>query len=207
MSRLCLAFAVASSVLVAGPSARAASPVKVALLPMVVHGQERSEYLQAGVGDMLMSRLVQAGGIDVVRVVDSRSATTDVDAARNTARALGAKFVVFGSFTSFGDGASLDLQCARTDAGSEEGARKVFVQAGDLGSIIPRIGDLAERVARFVAEPPAAGEALPAVSAGPARGGISRAEIDDLRRRVEALEAAGGAARQGASPRTEKPSR
>ena len=188
MSRFSLALVMAGALILAGTRpAAAADPVKVLRLPVLGHSQDRADYLQAGVGDMLMSRLGQAGGLNVVRVTDSKSATTDLETARSAARALGARYVVFGSFTSFGDGASLDLQCARTDA-TDVGARQIFVQSGALGSIIPRIDDLADRVARYVAEPAAAGE-VPAVSAGPtAKTAVSRSELDDLRRRVEALE-------------------
>jgi TolB-like protein len=188
VSRFSLAFAVAGALLLTGPlPAASAEPVKLALLPVVVHSQDRAEYLQAGVGDMLMSRLSQTAGLSVVRVTDLKAATTDLEAARGAARAMGARYVIFGSFTSFGDGASLDLQVARTDA-SDEGARQVFVQSGALGSIIPRIDDLAERVARYVTEPASAG-AVPAVStAPPAKSAVSRGELDDLRRRVDALE-------------------
>ena len=187
MSRFSLALAVAGAFLLSTPPrATAADTVKVALLPVAVHSQERSDYLQSGVSDMLMSRLSQAPGLNVVRVTDLKAATTDLESARGAARAVGAKYVVFGSFTSFGDGASLDLQCARVEAG-EEPARQIFVQSGALGSIIPKIDDLADRVARYVEEPSSGGEA--AVSAGPpARGSVSRAEYDDLRRRVEAIE-------------------
>lgn len=188
MSRFSLAVAVAGACLLSGPlPGGAADTVRVALLPVAVHSQERPDYLQAGVGDMLMSRLSQAPGLSVVRVADLKAATTDLEAARGAARAVGAKYVVFGSFTSFGDGASLDLQVARVDAG-EDPARQIFVQSGALGSIIPKIDDLADRVARYVSEPGSGGEA-PAVSAGPpARGSVSRAEFDDLRRRIESIE-------------------
>jgi len=188
VSRFFLALSVAGVLTLAGPwPAAAADAVKLMLLPVVVHSQDRAEYLQAGVGDMLMSRLSQAGGLNVIRVTDSKSATTDLESARSAARAIGARYVVFGSFTSFGEGASLDLLCARTDA-TDEGARQIFVQSGALGSIIPRIDDLADRVVRYVVEP-AAGGGPPAVSAGPAsKAGVSRAEVDDLRRRVDALE-------------------
>lgn len=168
-------------------SSAAAEGVKVALLPIVVHSQDRADYLQAGLGDMLSSRLSQAKGLSLVRVADLKAATSDLEAARNAARALGARFVIFGSFTSFGDGASLDLQCARTDA-SDEAARQIFVQSGSLASIIPKIDDLADRVARYVADPVGPAE-LPAVAAGPAaRGAVTRADFDDLRRRLEVLE-------------------
>jgi hypothetical protein len=190
VSRFFLALSVAGVLTLAGPwTAAAADPVKVMLLPVVVHSLDQAEYLQTGVGDMLMSRLSQAGGLNVIRVTDLKSATTDLEAARSAARAVGARYVVFGSFTSFGEGASLDLLCARTDA-TDESARQIFVQSGALGSIIPRIDDLADRVVRYVAES-SSGGGLPAVSAGPAaKAGVSRAEVDDLRRRVDALEEA-----------------
>lgn len=189
MSRLLLSLrlAVLATAAALGLEA-AAESVKVALLPIVVHSQEKADYLQAGVGDMLNARLAQSPGLQVVRIADAKAATTDVEAARNAARSVGARWVVFGSFTSFGDGASLDLQCARTDA-SDEGARQIFVQSGALGSIIPKIDDLADRVARYVADPTSPAT-LPAVGAAPPgrAGPISKADFDDLRRRVELLE-------------------
>lgn len=188
MSRAFLALALAGVVALAVASPVAAEPAKVLLLPVVVHSQDRADYLQAGVGDMLAARLAQSGGLNVVRVVDPKAATTDLDVARSAARGAGARYVVFGSFTSFGDGASLDLQCAKTEG--DQGAREIFVQSGAIGSIIPKLDDLADRVARYVSAPATGGE-VPAVSAGPAaRGSVSRAEVDDLRRRVESLEEA-----------------
>lgn len=190
MRRVSLAPALACVLaLAAALPAFAVDATKVLVLPVVVHSLDRADYLQAGVGDMMAARLAQAGGLNVVRVTDPKAATTDLETARAAARALGASYVVFGSFTSFGDGASLDLQCAKT-AATEEGARQIFVQSGALASIIPKLDDLADRVARYVSAPGAVGE-TPAVSAGPpARGAVSRSEVDDLRRRVEALEEA-----------------
>lgn len=162
---------------------------RVALLPVVVHTQERPEYLQAGMGDMLASRLARTPGLELVRVADPKAATTDLDAARSAARAVGARYVVFGSFTSFGDGASLDLQCASVEGTNAE-PRQVFVQSGSLASIIPKLDDLVARIAVYASAPAAPGTRTPAVSAPPA-GAPSRAELDDLRRRVEILEEAG----------------
>ncbi len=182
------------SVLSGTGGALAAAPVKVALLPLVVHSQDRTEYLQAGMGDMLLSRLARSNRLAVIRVADEKAATTDLERARNAGRAVGARFVVFGSFTSFGDGASLDLQCARTDE-NDPGARQIFVQAGALGAIIPKLDDLADRVALYIADPASATAAVAASGPGtvpaPAasRRGASQDEIDELRRRVEALEA------------------
>lgn len=187
---LCLAFG----------AAPAAARTRVALLPMVVHSMEDSAYLRAGIADMLAARLGLQPDLQVIPVSDASAATTDLAAARDAARAAGAEFVVFGSFTRFGEGASLDLQCASASGDGE--ARQIFVQSGAVGDLIPRLDDLAQRVAYYVKN----GEA-PAVSAAPppTSAGVSRSDLDDLRRRVEALEraqrnaasATGGGEREG----------
>lgn len=204
--RVCGAALAASLLLtpLVGAQARAQAGT-VALLPVVVHSQGEGSYLQAGIGDMLLSRLSRASGVEVVRLNDPELATTDLESAREIGRAAGASWVLFGSLTSFGDGASLDLRCARTD-GDEDAPREVFVHAGAMGEIIPRLDDLSERVARFVSTPgaaaPGGGGGSPQVGAGAAGGAASRAEVAALRARVEALEAAlglGGEAAGGSS--------
>jgi hypothetical protein len=116
-------------------------------------------------------------------------ATTDVAAAQAAARAAGAEFVVFGSFTHFGQGASLDVRCARADGPAADDANAIFVQSGTLGEIIPKLDPLAERIGRYVA---AGGAVTPDVASGPpgAAAGITvlRSEVEALRARVEALE-------------------
>lgn len=182
----------AASLCLAGTDALAEARARVALLPVVVHSMEDPTYLRAGIADMLAARLALQPDIQVAFVSDASAATTDLAAAQATARAAGAEFVVFGSFTRFGQGASLDLQCAST-AGAGA-ARQVFVQSGAVGDLIPRLDDLAQRIAYYVKN----GEA-PAVSAAPppTSSGVSRSDLDDLRRRVEALERA---QRSAASP-------
>src|SRR5262245_47323045 len=96
--------------------------VKVAVLPVVVHALEQKEYLQSGIADMLATRLEQNPKLTVARVADVAQATTDGEAARAAARAAGAQFVVFGSFTRFGDGASLDLRCLPTAGNAGDAA-------------------------------------------------------------------------------------
>jgi len=162
----------------------AAAPARVALLPVVVHTAERdSDYLSLGLADMLSSRLERSGQIAVLRLRGEGLATTDAAAALAAARSAGADYVLFGSFTQFGAGASLDMRCARVEAGDAAEPRRVFVQSGTLQEIIPRLDELSERVARYVsgAAPlpaaPEAGERAPGPGA-----------LEDLKRRVEALE-------------------
>jgi outer membrane protein insertion porin family len=156
---------------------------RVAVLPIVVHAMDQQAFLQEGLADMLSSRLGQHSGIGVIRVDDETAGTADADQARSAGRAAGGKWVLFGSFTRFGNGASLDLRCLRVDGSDEGDARSIFVQTGSLEQIIPRLANVAERVAAHVNAGP-----IPDVAAAP----VARPsrELQDLRSRVEALERA-----------------
>jgi outer membrane protein insertion porin family len=179
----------------AGSAARAEERRSVAILPVVVHALEQQAYLRDGLADMLASRLGQQPGIGVIRVSDPAQATVDAEAARAAGRAVGAQWVLFGSFTRFGEGASLDVRCVPVAAPGDPGPRSIFVQAGQIADLIPRLDGLAERVALHVmGRDPAAG-------GGDASAG-GRSELEELRRRVEALErrAAASAAPAAATP-------
>jgi hypothetical protein len=162
-----------------------AEPVQVVVLPVVVHSLEREDYLRAGLADMIASRLGQSPQLSVLRVEDPERATTELEQARAAARELGADYVLFGSFTHFGEGASLDLACAPV-AGDAGASRQIFVQSGALGEIIPRLDDLAGKVTEYLTSG-AGPEAAPGSPAGTAPGAGS-AEVEELRARIEALE-------------------
>lgn len=153
----------------------------VAILPVVVHALEQQAYLRDGLADMLASRLGQQPGIGVIRVNDPAQATAEADAARAAGRAVGAQWVLFGSFTRFGEGASLDMHCLPVAAPGDPGPRSIFVQSGQITDLIPRLDGLAERVALHVMGRDPQG-------AGGDASGAGRSELEDLRRRVEALE-------------------
>jgi len=184
--------AVAGLALLAGAPAGAERP-RIAILPIVVHTLDDGDYLRAGMADMLASRLGRAPGVGVIRVSDPAAATTELAKAQEAARAVGADWVLFGSFTRFGEGASLDVRCAPVAGEPDDGPRSIFIQAGTLGDIIPRLDALAERVGRYVAS---GGTATPDVAAGPGDTGAGlsslRSELRTLRERVEVLEAGGG---------------
>ena len=160
--------------------ARAEERRTIAILPVVVHAVEQQAYLRDGLADMLASRLGLQPGIGVIRVDDPSRATSDPDVARAAAKAVGAQWVLFGSFTRFGEGASLDMQCLPVAAPGDPGPRSIFVQSAQVAELIPRLDGLVERVALHVLGREEAGAAA-APSAG-------RAELDELRRRVDALE-------------------
>ena len=125
------------------PCWAASAEPRVAILPVLVHsGSPNSGYLADGLSDMLAARLEQLGSMRVVREEGASKATTRLSQAVERGKALGADFVVFGSFTQFGDGASLDLQCAPV-AGADPGVTASPPAGGDgvLSAESPGTGD------------------------------------------------------------------
>jgi outer membrane protein insertion porin family len=168
----------------------------VAILPVMVHAISDQAYLREGLADMLASRLGQQPGIGVIRVNDATEATLDAEAARAAGRAAGAQWVLFGSFTRFGEGASLDMQCIPVAAPGDPGPRSIFVQSAQLAELIPRLDGLVERVALHV-------QGRDIGSGNASAGAAASGELEALRRRVEALarRSRGSAAAQpGAQP-------
>ena len=170
-----------------------AAPLRVVILPIVVHSAaENANYVSAGLADMLSARLEQLGEITVER--RDEGATTHLEQALETVRGAGADYVVYGAFTQFGDGASLDVHCApATPAEPEEAAarRRIFIQSGNVSEIIPKLDELVDRVAFFLNRPasaPAPGTPSPEAVAGEIVG--DGAELETLRGRVDALEQA-----------------
>ena len=185
--------------LLLGPGAAGAA-TRIVLLPISVHATGTEvDYLQSGLMEMLASRLDQYAGVVVVRPGGDALEARDGDAAREAGRDQGGDFVVFGSFTRFGDGASLDLRCASvaevSDDESRDGTRRVFIQSGKLSEIIPQLDTVAQKVARYAvsegAQPTRLGDGGPPVIATPA-------DYEALLRRVEALERAAAAEEEAA---------
>lgn len=168
-------------------SAQEGEALGLALLPVVVHSAEAPEYLREGLADMLTARLQQVPQFRVIRVDESTLATTKLAKALKTGRKLRADFVLFGSFTQFGQGASLDMQCAATaETATDRPLREIFVHSGSIGDVIPDLDELVGKVSRFAIPD---FEEVAAVSPGsPPTAGASRRAVDDLRKRVEALE-------------------
>ena len=194
-SRTVYALAAAAALVLAFSSsaAQAADPPRLLLLPVVVHSAEDPDYLRTGLSDMLASRFDRIGAIELLRGEIDGQGTTDPEVALKLARKQGADYVLYGSFTQFGQGASLDVQCAPVSAApdgrTQEPLREIFVHSGSIGEIIPDLDELAGKVSRF-----ARGELV--ASGIPAAPGKSNAaspaaseQILQLTDRVEALEA------------------
>lgn len=128
---------------------------RVAILPTVLHTMEPKEFLRSGIGDMLSTRLGRYEGLAVIKISDPGRATADLETARAYGREVDADWVIYGSFTSFGEGASVDLRCLRVAGGDDYDPRSVFIQSGALDEIIPLLSNMAERLASHLqAGPP-----------------------------------------------------
>lgn len=177
---------------IAAAPAHADGAPKILLLPIVVHSSEDPEYLRNGLADMLNARFSRIGGLELIRADNPEKGTTKLDKALAMGRKAGADFVLYGSFTRFGQGASLDVQCSPTDESkTREPLREIFVHSGSIGEIIPDLDELAGKVSRF-AKGENVSPSSPAVAApaGFAALAVVDPGTEDLISRIEALEAA-----------------
>jgi TolB-like protein len=165
---------------------------KLLLLPIQVHSSEDPEYLRAGLADMLTARFARIGALELIRVDDPAMGTSDLRRALEFGRDEGADYVLYGSFTRFGQGASLDVQCAPVaEDKARAPLREIFVHSGSIGEIIPDLDELAGKVSRF-----ARGEIVSPAALAAAGGSdglaptASGADMSEILARIEALEAA-----------------
>ncbi|MBW2541451.1 MAG: hypothetical protein JRF15_05105 [Deltaproteobacteria bacterium] len=179
------AILVMAAVCLGQPRAAQAEVIRVAMFPVAVNSSlPDTGHLSAGLGDMIAARLEQSGQIVVTRL---DAAISNRDEAIAAGKEAGADYVLFGSYTQFGDGASLDLRCAPVVGGEADEPRRVFVQAGSASEIIPKLGVLSQNVSRYLVE--AAKPAAPkATEDAPAPSAPDTATLVDLELRIEALE-------------------
>jgi len=167
------------------PRVAHADVIRVAMLPVSVNSSlSDTGHLSAGLADMVSARLEQNGQIVIIRL--DAPATSREDAIE-AGKKVGAEYVLFGSYTQFGDGASLDLRCARVAAEDADEPRRVFIQAGSASEIIPKLGVLSENVTRYLMG--AAAASGPAAGGDPSAPGVPEAAaLADIEERLEALE-------------------
>jgi TolB-like protein len=182
-----LVFSLAVLCAASEPAIAADGTPKLLLLPIVVHSAEDPEYVRDGLSDMLTARFSRIGGLELVRHRDAGRGTTDRVKALEVGKKAGADFVLYGSFTRFGQGASLDVQCAPTDESKGRAPlREIFVHSGSIGEIIPDLDDLAGKVSRFAKGENVSSSVPVSEAAAPA----ASQNLDELIDRIEALEAA-----------------
>jgi hypothetical protein len=168
-----------------GVSASAEERTRIVLLPIVVHSAaSNASYVSRGITDMISSRLEQTGRVQIERVEDPSAATTELRKAFDLGKARGGDYLIFGAFTQFGDGASLDVHCLPLAVKNEAEAaasRRIFISSGKMGDIIPKLDEIVDRVAMYTK----VGRTAPDAPAAPPPD-----VVRDLARRLDALEKA-----------------
>jgi len=168
----------------------AGTRVVLAVLPFEVSDPQRMSYLQDAVMDLLSSRLESHGGITVIEKYLVREAVGDAAGralaetrVQQVGRQLGADYVVLGSITKVAGNYSLDVKVWNVAAASTAG--RVYSLARGDDAIVPRIQEVADKIAKIVGAPPtippprvaAPGEGAPGAPAPEAGGAPLIAEI------------------------------
>src|SRR6266850_7846496 len=168
-------------------AASAGDRTKIVILPIVVHSAAVDpSYVSRGITDMISSRLEQTGRVQVERVEDPSAATTVLGKALDWGKARGGDYLIFGAFTQFGDGASLDVHCLPLDVTSEAeaaAARRIFISSGAVGDIIPKLDEIVDRLALYTKV--ARAEAAPGAPTAAAPSAAQAEALRDLTRRLE----------------------
>jgi len=123
---------------------------KVAILPVKIHALEKMEYLQAGLMDMLASRI---SGKHNVQILDRNQVAKtfkkfkqDLNAttARSLADDLGADYIVSGSVTFFGTGGSIDFKVFSGDVANPPLA--VYSLIEDMNNLLPQFSQVVDEI-------------------------------------------------------------
>lgn len=96
-----------------------AGAVRVAILPFAIHSEKDLSFLENDIFQLLASRLRWPGRVEVLDPKQTAALITaalplDDAAIRKEGRKLGARFVLAGSLTQFGQSVSLDLRLIDT---------------------------------------------------------------------------------------------
>jgi TolB-like protein len=125
---------------------------KVAIFPFTMNTPSDLAYLKDGIRDMLTSRLVWQGKVQIL----DRAATDQAIRGKKTAltpeeavalgKGLKADYVLFGSVTAMGKSVSIDAKMISTSGGAEP--VDLYTQANNLDEVIPKVNQFAEEINR-----------------------------------------------------------
>ncbi len=115
---------------------------RVLLVPLTVHSEEKLDFLNQGIMDMLVSRISPAA--TVIRKNEIMPGTTPVQMGRDA----GADYVITGSLTLFGNNASTDAVLTNVKTGEATLKYNRFGQSG--GDVLLHIDQFAQKVNRHL---------------------------------------------------------
>ena len=133
-----------------------AEPKKIAVIPFTMNSPQDLSYLQNGLFSMLFSRLSDPGKVQVLdrdiidRAIKTLRSEGKITEPLNASQALiiggslKADYILFGSLTQSGQGASLDASLV--DRGGEKPNLTFFEQTQNMGEVITLVHRFAEEV-------------------------------------------------------------
>ena len=127
-----------------------ANPVKVAVLPFEINAEKNLDFLKTGIQDMLASRLAWQGKVAVLDRSTVNTMIKELTQYKNDSLALlaggklKADFIITGSVTILGQGASIDAKMM--DITGKMPPISFFRQTSDLGGVIPEINRFATTI-------------------------------------------------------------
>jgi TolB-like protein len=125
---------------------------KVAIFPFTMNTPGDLAYLKDGIRDMLTSRLVWQGKVQIIdraatdQAVRVRKSALTPEEAVALGRGLKADYVLFGSVTAMGKAVSIDAKMLATSGGGEP--VDLYTQASNLDEVIPKVNQFAEEINR-----------------------------------------------------------
>jgi len=124
---------------------------KVAILPFMIHSQENLDYLQAGIYDILTSRITVDDRIIVMErslveraLLEEKPTRLDETTASKIGMKIGADYIVLGSITKVGDYISLDARLISLT--EEKPPLSAFTQHKGIDDVMLKIGDFAQDI-------------------------------------------------------------
>jgi len=160
----------------------AAAPKSILILPFNIHSEKDLSFLQAGIQDMLSTRLAEKGRVTVIDKVKAIEAYRELqgrfttDRLQEAGKKYAADYVLYGSLTVLGDNVSLDAQVL--DVGEGTSPETLSRQISGMDELIPEINDFARSVKEKVfnlGEPTADSAESEALSASGPREGVPQA--------------------------------
>ncbi|MBW2110992.1 MAG: VCBS repeat-containing protein [Deltaproteobacteria bacterium] len=123
---------------------------KLAVLPFTMNADRDLSFLQAGIVDMLSTRLAWKGRVEVIDQEEVKKELASVpgplnrDRALAIGKALGADYVILGSLTIFGESVSIDAKIY--DVAKSDELVAVFDQSKGMDGMIPTVNKFAENI-------------------------------------------------------------
>ncbi len=124
---------------------------KVAILPFMIYSQENLDYLREGIYEILSTRIMVEGRIEVIdrtlverALYEERPMRLDEAVAQKIGMRVGADFIVMGSITKVGNYISLDARMVNIT--EEKPPLSAYTQHKGIDDVMLKIGDFAQDI-------------------------------------------------------------